>query len=95
MSNPRETLKKPISILTDEEVYNEIIYVIETIMPNPKLARSQINWYTVRVSGLLIALNEGPVKDRLLEKLRAKKRFTPYYNDSGIIDLTGYVEHLF
>ena len=95
MSNPRETIHQPVSELSPDEMFAEIVYITERALANPKLARSQVSFYTCRLHELLQAYPEGPQKDRLLEKLRAKKRFNPYFNDTGNLDFTGYGEHFF
>jgi hypothetical protein len=94
MRKPK-TLNQPVNELNEEELFDEIVYISEVALVNPKLAGSEVHFYTCRLNADVEAFPEGPKKDRIVEKLKLKKRFLPLLNNSGIIDLTGYGEHFF
>jgi len=95
MSKKPKTLNQPITELTEEEMYTEAVYIVEVALVNPKLAWSEVSFYTCRLNDLIKAIPESDRKNRMLEKIKAKKRFLPYLNTSGLIDFTGYGEHFF
>jgi hypothetical protein len=95
MSKKPQSINKDVDELTEEEMLQEIVYITEVALVNPKLAGSQVRFYRCRLDELIKAFPEGPLKVRILEKLEAKKRFLPYLNDSGNIDYTGSGEHFY
>ena len=95
MSNPRKTINSPIADLTEDEIFNEMVFIIEVGLVNTKIVASEVRFFKKRLHSLIEAMPDGDRKSRFLNKLRDKKRFSAIINDTGNKDMTGYGEHLY
>ncbi|MFW5890773.1 MAG: hypothetical protein ACOCUI_00985 [bacterium] len=76
--------------MTDIEIYNEIFDILENKIYKKYNGRRKVDRLQVRLKELIELYPEGPKKERMLNKIKDKQRFTYYINDTGILDFTGY-----
>jgi hypothetical protein len=80
--------------MSDQDIIDEIFQIVEKDLHGRELRKIDIFTLNQRVVELIGMLDDGPIKDRVIAKLEAKKRWGYYINDTGIIDFTGFGEHL-
>jgi len=76
--------------MTTIEIINEIFQIVEKEIMKRKISSERIDQLKARLSELIIMLPEGDEKNRVLSKLKDKKRFCYLINDTGNNDFTGY-----